>query len=511
MSTETRMSRRQLLRRAAVLGAGLAAAAPILAACGPTPTPQVIKEVVKETVVVEKPVEKVVEKEITKIVAGTPVKEVVKEVVKETVVVEKPVEKVVEKVVTPTPAKKEMVTLRMHNASAYLAGFEEKYADKLFKQKFPNIEVKHEIGVFAEFVAQLLTLKTANKLGDALSIGIRGGRWYVLRQKEVIQDLDAHVKADGYDLGQFFPVAIEQAKWQGKLVGLPNVLDPGLCLLAYNQDMYDAAKLKYPDESWTLDKEFVEAATKLTLDKNKDGKIDQWGYAINPDYWGMRCLIISYGGDVLSEDGKKCTLDSKPCREALQWMFDMRFKWKVAPLATQVEGDQEQMFVGQKLAQKRSWMGDYGYYKSLVKDQFKFSFAALPKSPYGKYGALTTEWIVSMTSQTQHPKEAFEYMKHLCSYEICYLMLQSEIGEVSGRPDVWTDPHVQAIHPIYKIGYELMKVMKFHTFPANLRVEEFWSTLDQGIGDVFLGKEDLDTGIKRAQKVIQEILDKPMI
>ncbi|MDP2953003.1 MAG: twin-arginine translocation signal domain-containing protein, partial [Chloroflexota bacterium] len=72
----SKLSRRTFLQGAAAVG-GMAA----LAACGATPTPQIIKEVIKETVVVEKPVEKQVTtiKEVTKEV----VKEVTKEVVKQ--------------------------------------------------------------------------------------------------------------------------------------------------------------------------------------------------------------------------------------------------------------------------------------------------------------------------------------------------------------------------------------------------------------------------------------------
>ena len=59
------LTRREFLRDAALVGVGLAAAA-----CGPTPTPEVVEKVVKETVVVEKEVEKVVTKEV--VVTPTP-------------------------------------------------------------------------------------------------------------------------------------------------------------------------------------------------------------------------------------------------------------------------------------------------------------------------------------------------------------------------------------------------------------------------------------------------------
>ena len=98
------LSRRRFLGRIGALGLGLAVAGPVLAACGATPTPQIVRE----TVIVEKPVTGVV-KEITRIVAGTP------QTVRETVVVEKPVEKqvtkLVEKVVTAAVAKPVKVEL----------------------------------------------------------------------------------------------------------------------------------------------------------------------------------------------------------------------------------------------------------------------------------------------------------------------------------------------------------------------------------------------------------------
>ena len=49
------------------------------------------------------------------------------------------------------------------------------------------------------------------------------------------------------------------------------------CDLFYNKDAFDAAGLEYPNENWTWD-DFLAAAKALTIDKNGDGEIDQWGY-----------------------------------------------------------------------------------------------------------------------------------------------------------------------------------------------------------------------------------------
>jgi peptide/nickel transport system substrate-binding protein len=85
------MSRRQMK---VAVAAAVAVVAMLLAACGPTPTPEIVKEVVTQVVEVEK--------EVTRIVEGTPVVEQV--VVTEVVEKEVPTVVEVETVVTATPA-----------------------------------------------------------------------------------------------------------------------------------------------------------------------------------------------------------------------------------------------------------------------------------------------------------------------------------------------------------------------------------------------------------------------
>jgi ABC-type glycerol-3-phosphate transport system substrate-binding protein len=115
------LSRRSLL----LFGAGALGAAG-LAACGATPTPQVIKEVVTQ----------VVEKEVTKIVEGTP------QVVKETVVVENTVvvEKTVPVTLAPTPTEVRIACYTI--SDSWNKTVEGVYA--AFMEKNPSIKVKNE-------------------------------------------------------------------------------------------------------------------------------------------------------------------------------------------------------------------------------------------------------------------------------------------------------------------------------------------------------------------------------
>ena len=80
-------------------------------------------------------------------------------------------------------------------------------------------------------------------------------------------------------------------------------------ILYYNKDLFDKAGVAYPTNDWTWN-DMLAAAKKLTLDTNKDGKIDQWGFAVNNIVWVWAGFVWGNGGDILSPDRKSacCTI-----------------------------------------------------------------------------------------------------------------------------------------------------------------------------------------------------------
>ena len=64
--------------------------------------------------------------------------------------------------------------------------------------------------------------------------------------------------------------------------------------------MFDAAGIPYPDDTWDWAK-LVEVGKQLTLDKDGDGKTDQWGFYTETtdmeNYWSS--LVWQNGGDII--------------------------------------------------------------------------------------------------------------------------------------------------------------------------------------------------------------------
>jgi ABC-type glycerol-3-phosphate transport system substrate-binding protein len=191
-----KFSRRELLRKAVLGGAGIVAASAV-AACA-TPTPQVIKETV---------------------------------VVKETQVVEK------EKVVTPTPAPAEVVEITYWQAPIWRFGKDNKTpnappdewindAIARFMAKNPNIKVKLELIPWDAWGQKVTTAFSTGQLPNLLY----GGPSAQYAQAGLYDPIDDYVPAD--NLANWLPGLKENATLFGRLYGLPGFLNPNFMVLS---------------------------------------------------------------------------------------------------------------------------------------------------------------------------------------------------------------------------------------------------------------------------------------
>ena len=107
----------------------------------------------------------------------------------------------------------------------------------------------------------------------------------------------------------------------GKQYGIPYGID--VQFIVYNKTLFKEAGVPLPTDDWTLE-EFLAAAKKLTIDRDKDGRIDQYGFRGElPE-----CM---WGAQFVADDGSKATCDTPEMVAWAQFNLDMLYKWKVAP------------------------------------------------------------------------------------------------------------------------------------------------------------------------------------
>jgi multiple sugar transport system substrate-binding protein len=161
------------------------------------------------------------------------------------------------------------------------------------------------------------------------------------------------------------------------LHGIPENLQ--MMALYYNKDIFDAAGVAYPDETWTYDK-LLEVARQLTI--TEGDQTTQWGFdrgALGA-WWGAQTFGWAAGAgwfDKILEPTKMTVSDPRNV-EGLQWLQDIVYVHKVAPDATQASAIAQDVSLFQ--TGKLAMVADGTWYMSSnVDSPFNWDMAPLPR------------------------------------------------------------------------------------------------------------------------------------
>lgn len=143
-------------------------------------------------------------------------------------------------------------------------------------------------------------------------------------------NLDTLIAAHpGFDLDDYYPLALDLVRHEGNLRGLTAELD--LVVIYYNKDLFDQAGVPYPTAGWTRD-DFLETAVALRkeLPERKmafGGQVDE----VVP-------FIYAHGGAV--KEGNNYTLTAPRTVEAVRWFAGLALAHQVIPFPEQLEAYQ---------------------------------------------------------------------------------------------------------------------------------------------------------------------------
>ena len=133
-------------------------------------------------------------------------------------------------------------------------------------------------------------------------------------------DLTDWAKAPDVDWEDFIPGAREAATVDGKVLGIPALVDN--LAIVYNKKLFDDAGLSYPSPDWTWD-DLRAAAKALT-----DPAAKRFGFAYPMDasedsVWHWDPLLWQNGGSILSQDGTQAAFNAPEGVEALELFAGM--------------------------------------------------------------------------------------------------------------------------------------------------------------------------------------------
>lgn len=278
-----------------------------------------------------------------------------------------------------------------------------------FERQNPGIRVKFH---HFEDYGNRLRLSIAGGIApDVMRMSLDSGPAYLRRGTNLA--LDDYIDGpDGIDRKDFIPILWEGLKVDGKTYGLPQ--DINIVGLFYNKDLFDTAKMDYPNENWTWD-DLKRASDRLTKDNDGDGRPEVIGLHMGWGGGAFRPFLYQAGGRIWNEARTRTVIDSPEAVRALRFYKSLMKSYALTKSDSQRGGlGPDKFFEAGKVAMflDGSWRSP-----SLKKNapDLKFGVAPLPKGE--KALSVSTSCFWGISRDTRHPEAAWKLAKFLSSTE----------------------------------------------------------------------------------------------
>lgn len=387
----------------------------------------------------------------------------------------------------------EEVTLTMTMWETYEQEGMEKIAEA-FEAEHENIDVNIEVTPWSQYWVKLEAASTGGTAPDIVTM--LSSEFYNYASNDQLLDLSDLVDNGDVNLSNYREEITELYTVEDTLYAVPKDIDS--MGLWYNKALFDEAGVPYPDETWTWET-FLEAAKTLT---NEEEGI--YGFAApNTGQDGYNSFIFQNGGQVMSDDRESSMANDPNTVEALQWFVDLSTKEKVSPTDDQLsENDAVTRFQSGKLAMivQGSWMCNQFRENEYVRENC--DVAVLPK---GKQNATQMNGKgYAISSHTEHPEEAKEFMTFLASEEA--MQIQAEYGTAipayNGLEQAWVDAidtfNAQAF--VDELDYGYMK-------PYSKATKQAETAFSEGLREAFNGTKQVSELTPAIEDEVNVILE----
>jgi multiple sugar transport system substrate-binding protein len=297
-----------------------------------------------------------------------------------------------------------------------------------FKVHFPNITVEPQIVPWADYWTQLQTAVSGGKTFDVFWINTASLPVYA--SVDALLPITSIVGEGGIDPAQLPAPLVASYAWEGVQYGLPRDFDT--IALFYNKDMFDAAGVAYPDETWTWET-FRSVSEQLT---NKDSLIFGAGLQTSwpENYYNF---IWQNEGRLLNDDMTASLIGEPPAAEAIAYLTEFFTSELTPSIAIQQSNPvADTLFPAGQVALLPGGSFRAGTY---AKAEANIDVAPLPqgkKRATAIHGLANVIWV-----KTESPGAALEWVKFLAGEEGETILGESgaTIPALAGLAETWTN------------------------------------------------------------------------
>ena len=417
----------------------------------------------------------------------------------------------------PAPAAAQ-ITLRAHVRAGTYGQYQYDLFEE-FMEQYPHIKVEGEDVPHGEASMKTELGYVAGDLPDTLhchtrwlKIGCYKG--FYLALDDLLETTDA---VPDYD--DFFPVMVENAKFEGRTYCIGENAHTGVGqVIMWNRHLIEKAGAEPPNpdmDMWDLQELIMKctnpeegifgAQMTLSTQARLSNVIRTWG---KPEY-GPEGDTSSW---LTSVDGRTFRfLENDGAKEFFaNWVAPL-LKARAHPKTEdQVQGG---LFVAGKVAMFQGFLGQLRHNKLAIGDQWDFypeDAIVLPKGRDGRIGTAQEEDSKAVYSKTKHPEEALMLLGFILSHE-GGMFASETMGPWTARRSVLSDPMLVDPYPVLKDVVALWDsgIVEPYPMPWNLRDPEFSDAQNMLIDPLLQGTATWEEQAPLAQSEIQKIFDLP--
>ncbi len=276
-----------------------------------------------------------------------------------------------------------------------------------FEKRRPHVTVQI-LEVPANYYGKVLVMIAGRNAPDLMWMGQSFAEFAV---RGVFLDLSERIRRE-VDLSEYLPQALSWYQVNGRQYGIPFGVD--MNFVVYNKALFDEAGVAYPTDDWTLD-EFLEKARRLTLDRDGDGRPEQYGF------YG-KLEQSTFGAEVIAPDGSEPRCNSPEMIEYLQANLDLAEKWGVSPRPD--DSDTQSLDTYAYFRQKKAAMMQmFTWNLPFLRSRCAELDWDIVNNPTAKQrGHWASSQAILVSADTAHPDEAWLLCKEFFGDEIQRIM-----------------------------------------------------------------------------------------
>lgn len=366
-----------------------------------------------------------------------------------------------------------------------------------FNREHPHIRVKMQIIPWATYYDKITLGLAYGGSPDVFILHVNRFPEYAFHN--AVEPLEDLIRQDGLDLEDFEETPLQAARWNGRQHGIP--LDCHPIGLYYNRELFRKAGIVdasgEPAPPQTLE-QFLDAAKKLTIDADGDGKPEQWGFAWTWLHTNAYTMMNQFGTGILTEDLSRSDLTSPEAEAAMRLMQDFIYKHRICPSP---EGQDSWMgFQTGKVAMALEGV----YMLSSLQEQTNLDFAAAPTPRFGpKMAAWAGSHLLVMPRgiRQREREAAWVFIRYLSDNSLEW----AKGGQVPVRKSILRSPGFQQLEVQRQFSLELPYV-QFE--PASVDYNQVAPFGDAAIEAVLTRIKEPEVALKEAAERIDKVLER---